>query len=375
MTSKLRVMTVVGTRPEIVRLSQLIKLIDEHAEHLVVHTGQNSTESLSDVFFSDLALRDPDVFVKSDSSTFAAFCATTFPSIEKEISRFRPEAFIVLGDTNSALTSIVAKKHGVPVYHCEAGNRSFDSNVPEELNRRLVDQVSDFNIVYSEFARQNLLNEGYSQRFVFKSGSPMAEVIAANREQIAASSVLEKLNLESRSYLLVSLHRQENIDHPRRLTTALESLDAAKSHFDKRIVLSAHPRLVDKAGSLLSSFEEWNVAEPFGFIDYMKLQSSAFCVISDSGSISEEAAALGFPAVTLRDSMERQEALEMGILPMAGLESGQLLTAVEFAVSLPPRQSPADYRDCQFALRVWNLILSTARLATQWTGKRSFENS
>lgn len=372
MTSKLRVMTLVGTRPEIVRLSQFIKLIDEHADHLLVHTGQNSTESLSDVFFSDLALRDPDVFLESDSSTFATFCATTFPSIEKEISRFRPHAFVVLGDTNSALSSIVAKKHGVPVYHCEAGNRSFDSNVPEELNRRLIDQVSDFNIVYSEFARQNLLNEGFSQRFVFKSGSPMAEVIAANSAEVAASSVLERLKLRSGSFFLVSLHRQENIDHPTRLIAALESLDAARSHFDKQIVISAHPRLVDKAKDLLSSFEEWIVAEPFGFLDYMKLQSSAFCVISDSGSISEEAAVVGFPAVTLRDSMERQEALEMGVLPMAGLESGQLVTAVEFAVSIPPRTAPADYQDSQFAVRVCNLILSTAGLAKQWTGSRSF---
>jgi len=367
---KLRVMTVVGTRPEIIRLSQLIKLIDNEAEQLLVHTDQNSTESLSEIFFADLRLRDPDVHLNADNSSFSLFCATVFPAVERELIRFSPDVFLVLGDTNSSLTALVAKKHGVPVYHLEAGNRSFDSNVPEELNRRLVDTIADVNFPYSEFARQNLLKEGHSQRFIFKSGSPMGEVYNQYRNQIERSQILNSLALEPKSYLLVSLHRQENIDDPYRLRTALNAVESARAATGKTALVSAHPRLLDKAKDLLADFSEWIVSGPFGFLDYSFLQMNAFCVVSDSGSISEEAAVAGFSAVTLRDSMERQEALEMGVVPMVGLEAGTLASAVQFAVGNQVSNLPSDYAIDNFSVRVWSVISSTASLAHTWSGRR-----
>lgn len=369
---RIRVMLVLGTRPEIIRLSSLIKILDTYSDLRLIHTGQNFTETLSSVFFQDFEIRKPDIFLGGDTSSFAAFCASTFPAIEEQIREFDPEVFVTLGDTNSALSSIVAKKSGVVVYHLEAGNRSFDANVPEELNRRISDHVADFNLPYSDFARSNLLREGLSPRFIFKTGSPMRELIRTYQTQITGSNVLTRLDLKPKGYLLVSLHRQENIDAPQRLHDILNEIEEYREKSGKDVVLSAHPRFIDKAKERLHQLDAWTVSEPYSFFDYMKLQLSSFCVVSDSGSVSEEAGIAGFAAVTLRDSMERQEALEMGVVPMAGVSMSSLANAIEFSTQ---RESfpaiPSDYQEENFSDRVWAIILSTHAVAKSWTGERN----
>lgn len=368
-------MTVLGTRPELIRTSSLTRLIDENATQFVLHTGQNAAPALSDIFFSELGIREPDLRLEPTFTSFAGFVSEIFPRVEREIRNFDPEAFVVLGDTNSALTALVAKKMGIAVYHLEAGNRSFDTNVPEELNRRLVDQIADINLPYSEFARQNLIREGFNPRFIFKSGSPMSEVISNFKGQFASSTILKRLNLMPDSYLLVSLHRQENIDQASRLSSAIDALEDLRRASGKKVVVSCHPRLRSHLKLEQYPTEAWISQEPFGFFDYMHLQMHSHCVISDSGSVSEEASLLGFSAVTLRDSMERQEALELGVLSMSGLASESLLESVRFAVRSSPREIPEDYKASDFSHRVWSVISSTARLVPSWTGFRGMDQS
>ncbi|MDA9854026.1 UDP-N-acetyl glucosamine 2-epimerase [Aquiluna sp.] len=366
-------MTVLGTRPELIRTSSLTRLIDENATQFVIHTGQNASPGLNDIFFNELNIREPDLRLEPNFKTFGSFVSEIFPKVETEIRRFEPEAFVVLGDTNSALTALLAKKLGVAVYHLEAGNRSFDPNVPEELNRRLVDQIADVNLPYSEFARQNLIREGFNPRFIFKSGSPMNEVISNFQGKFASSSVLERLNLKPDSYFVVSLHRQENINQMSRLRSALDALDDLRRATGKKVVVSCHPRLSSQLKFVKELNDDWITEEPFGFFDYMNLQINSHCVISDSGSVSEEASLLGFSAVTLRDSMERQEALELGVVTMSGLTSESLKEAVHFAVRSSPQEIPTDYKGSDFSHRVWSVISSTARLIPMWTGFRGLD--
>ena len=365
MTKKLKVMTVVGTRPEIIRLSATIKLLDEHADHILVHTGQNYDYELNEVFFEDLGLREPDHFLNADTSSLGSALGSIIAGTEKVLQEEKPDAFLVLGDTNSCISALMAKRMKVPVFHMEAGNRSFDENVPEETNRRLVDHISDYNLVYTEHGRRNLLGEGIHPSRILLTGSPMREVLEQNREQIEASTILEDLELEPQGYFLVSLHREENVDNPERLAKAVETLRAVRDEYGLPVLVSTHPRTRKRLEALGISEEPGIIFhKPFGFHDYNKLQMESKLVLSDSGTISEESSILGFPAVTIRNQIERPEALDTGAIITAGLAPDVVLDSVRVALGLysPGNSSriPAEYLVSDTATRAVSFIRSTA---------------
>lgn len=370
---KLRVATVVGTRPEIIRLSRLVPLLDEHTEHTFIHTGQNHDPNLKDVFFRDLQLREPDFYLGVSTSSPMTSMAETLIGVENVLQAGRFDAFLVLGDTNSAIAILVARRMGIPSYHLEAGNRSFDANVPEEINRRMVDHLATFNLPYSEAARRNLLAEGIHPRFISLSGSPMPEVLTFYRNQILESSVLGSLGVKSGEYFLVSAHRQENVDSAKRLETLVTSLNKLCDTFDSKIIFPVHPRTRAKLDGLdIKIDDRVLVSDPLGFFDFVALQKSARCVLSDSGTISEESAILGFPALTIRDSMERPEALETGSMQMVGLDFDEIIRGI---VRLERRESsvevPIDYTVSNFSERVLGFIESTAPRVASWIGQRA----
>lgn len=370
-----KVMTVVGTRPEIIRLSRVITRLDQTLDHVLVHTGQNWDPMLSDVFFSELELRQPDRFLGVDTSSLGTVLGGVLAGIEKAILEERPDALLVLGDTNSCIAALMGRRMKVPVYHMEAGNRCFDQNVPEETNRRMVDHVSDFNLVYTEHARRNLLAEGLHPRRIMHTGSPMREVLEHYRPKIDASTVLQRLELEPRGYFLVSAHREENVDDPTRLGQLLQCLRAVRDTWGLPVLVSTHPRTrkrleqrADEPGSL----DGIAFHEPFGFLDYVYLQMYAKCTLSDSGTISEESAILGFPAVTLRDSIERPEALDAGSIIMTGLDADGVISAASVVINNFTDEVPevADYSITDTASRVINYIFSTVRRHHDWAGIR-----
>ncbi|PZG18264.1 UDP-N-acetylglucosamine 2-epimerase (non-hydrolyzing) [Micromonospora craterilacus] len=371
-----RVMTVVGTRPEIIRLSRIMDRLDRTVDHVLIHTGQNWDRSLSDVFFAEMCLREPDRFLRVDTSSLGRVLGGVLVGVEDAIREQRPDALLVLGDTNSAIAALMARRMRVPVYHMEAGNRCFDLNVPEETNRRLVDHVADFNLVYSEHARRNLLAEGLHPRRILHTGSPMREVLDHYRPQIEGSSVLRQLELEPGRYFVVSAHREENVDHPARLRRLLDCLRAVRGEWGLPILVSTHPRTRKRLESLTDDATDLDgiaFHEPFGFFDYVRLQTQARCVLSDSGTISEEAAILGFPAVTLRDSMERPEALDAGGIIMTGLDRDGVVEAVRVAtdqVAVAGVPCPPDYQVADTSRLVVNFILSTVRRHHDWAGIR-----
>lgn len=373
----LKVMTVVGTRPELIRLSQVILRLDRTVEHVLVHTGQNYDYTLNQVFFDDLGLRQPDHALGVDTSSVGRVLGETLIRTEEVLRAERPDALFVLGDTNSCIAALMAKRMKVPVYHMEAGNRCFDENVPEETNRRMVDHVADFNLVYTEHARRNLLAEGLHPRRILLTGSPMREVLDAYRQQINASTVLDRLSLTERGYFLVSAHREENVDSPERLGQLIDCLTAVHREFELPVLVSTHPRtrkrLEAAEGELPTGID---FHEPFGFHDYNRLQLSAACVLSDSGTIAEEATILGFPAITLRDSIERPEALDTGGIVMTGLDQRDVLEAVRHCVDDPGRGQvsahvPEDYQIINTSERAVSFIRSTARRHHDWAGIRN----
>lgn len=371
---KLKVTTILGTRPEIIRLSCLIEKMDSVFDQRVVHTGQNFDRHLSSVFFNELGIRTPNLFLQTRVQTFGSFLASMLEGIEAELTENRPDAVVILGDTNSALSAIVAKRMGIPIYHLEAGNRSFDPNVPEEVNRKVVDHLADFNLAYTKLAKENLIREGLHPRYLTIIGSPLKEVFDRNLQRINESKVLEKLSLRKNEYFLVSAHRQENIDSPSRLRMLIDSLDAVAERYRLPIILSTHPRLQSKLeqmnGTVVNSLLQPH--SPFGFIDYSSLQMNARLVISDSGSISEEAAILGFNAITIRDSMERPEALEKGSILMSGLKATGVLESISIAENLGvPGEIPDEYLVSDTSRRVISFISSTIRQHTFWSGLRT----
>lgn len=364
----IKVTTIVGTRPEIIRLSEIIKHFDKIFSHRFIHTGQNQDPNLSDIFFEDLNLRQPDLFLGNSSSTLGKFISNLFEKIEEEFINHRPDAIVILGDTNSALSAILAKRMAIPVYHLEAGNRSFDKNVPEEINRKIVDHTSDFNLVYTEHARTNLLMEGLHPRTIALIGSPLREVISKNLKKINESKIVDKLNLQKNKYVLVSSHRQENIDFPERFDELIKSLKDVSAKLDMPVLVSTHPRTKKILGQDKSSVSEsLKFHDPFNFSDYNNLQKNAFVVLSDSGTISEESAMLNFKAITIRNSMERPEALEAGSIVMAGIKSKNVLEAIKI-VSETPRSLtiPEAYKVEDCALRTANFILSTINEYKFW---------
>jgi UDP-N-acetylglucosamine 2-epimerase len=358
-------MTVVGTRPEIIRLSCTLQRLDRTFDHTLVHTGQNYDHQLSQVFFDELGLRAPDRYLAVDTSSLARVLGGTLIGVEEAIAAVQPDALLVLGDTNSSIAAVIGKRMQVPVYHMEAGNRCFDANVPEETNRRLVDHVADFNLVYTEHARRNLLAEGLPAQRIMLTGSPMAEVLASYAADIGRSPVLDQLNLQPGGYLLVSVHRQENVDDPDRLLALLETLDSVHRRFERPVLVSTHPRTEARLQSLGAVTPGGiQFRSPFGFFDYVTLQRNAYCVLSDSGTISEEAAILNFPAVTLRESTERPEALETASMITSGLDPSVVCDAINLISvqrsehSNPP--VPLEYTIVNCAQRVANFLISTA---------------
>ncbi len=367
MSAPIKVMTVFGTRPEIIRLSAVLRKLDECARHVTVHTGQNYDYGLNGVFFRDFGLREPDYFLEVKSATVGEQIGKILIRGEEVIRRERPDALLVLGDTNSALVAIIAKRYKVPVFHMEAGNRCFDENVPEELNRRIVDHIADINLCYTDHARRYLLREGLPPGRVFVTGSPMAEVLHNHREQIAASDVLERLELTQRGYLVVSAHREENIESPTRRSALLETLQRVHTMYERPLIVSTHPRTAQRLGEQTAELPDGiRFCEPFGFFDYVHLQQHAFCVLSDSGTIFEESSILGFPAVVLRDSTERPEAIDTGACVQTGVDPDLVLAGIELAVAErdcdQEQRVPYDYRHTNVSSRVVRHILGQARI-------------
>lgn len=371
----MKVVTVVGTRPEIIRLAAVMRRLDSTPgiEHVLVHTGQNWDHELNQVFFDELDLRLPDHVLDVDVSSLGATLGDIVSKTEAVLAAERPDAFLVLGDTNSALSLIMAKRMQIPTYHMEAGNRCFDANVPEETNRRLVDHTADFNLAYTEHARRNLLAEGLHPRRVLVTGSPMHEVLDLYREQIEASDALEGLGVTPGEYFLVSAHREENVDNPERLASLVASLNKVAAEWGRPILVSTHPRTRKRleADSGLEVDPLIRFHPPFGFLDYNKLQTQAACVLSDSGTIAEESTMLGFPAITLRSSIERPEALDTGSITMTDLDPDAVVAGMRFAMDRPGNPVlPADYAITNTSERVVNFILSTVGQHRFWSGLR-----
>lgn len=370
--TKPRVLTLVGTRPEIIRLSTLIPKLDTHTEHVFIHTGQNSAPQLNDVFFDDLALRRPDHYLGVDTSSMGSVMAGTIIEVEKTIKEFHPDALMVLGDTNSAIGALVAERFHIPVYHMEAGNRSFDANVPEEMNRRMVDHISTFNLPYNSYSYGNLIREGIHPRFLQITGSPIAEIWRQQSARVEASSILEDLGVKTGGYLLVSLHRQENVDDPTRLKSLLQAIRALSERDGLEVIFSTHPRTKIRISDLESETSGFRFLEAFGYLNYMKLQQHAALVISDSGTISEESAIVGFRAISARNSIERQEAIDSGHTVLSGTDQDSVLRSFDFLSSreFEPDKLPEGYEITNFSERVLSFFFSTYHQANNWLGRK-----
>jgi UDP-N-acetyl-L-fucosamine synthase len=372
--SKIKVLTVVGTRPEIIRLSRTIALLDQHVNHILVHTGQNYDYELNEIFFKELDLRKPDYFLNVDTSSLGATIGDIMRKSEEVLKKERPDAMLVLGDTNSCLSAYMAKRMHIPIFHMEAGNRSFDFNVPEEVNRRIIDHIADFNLVYTEHARRHLLAEGLPHRRIYLTGSPMNEVINHYLPEIQKSEVLESKGLIKKQYFVVSTHREENVDNPVNLKKILDLLNDLAGKFQVPIIISTHPRTRKRLEELshIAMNELLRYEKPFGFLDYVNLQMNSLCTISDSGTISEESAILSFPAISLRESMERPEAQDAGTIILTGFDPDVVLDSIEMVIKEHNEPSerivPADYMVPDTSWRVLKLIMGNSKLSNNWWG-------
>lgn len=327
---RLKVVTIVGTRPEIIRLSRVIPLLDAHCDHVLAHTGQNYDYELNEIFFTDLSIRRPDRFLEAAGGSSAETIGNVVARADEMLRTERPDAVLILGDTNSCLAAIAAKRLKIPVFHMEAGNRCFDQRVPEEINRKIVDHISDVNLTYSVIARENLLREGLSPDMVIRTGSPMLEVLNHYRGDIAASDILSRLGLKPGAYFVVSMHREENVDRSENLRKVAGILDDLAERFGLPIILSTHPRTQKRIDEQQMRFHPLvEVAKPFGFTDYIALQTSASAVLSDSGTITEEASILNFPALNLRETHERHEGMEEAAVMMVGLNAARVRQALD----------------------------------------------
>ena len=358
---KLKVVTVVGTRPEIIRLSRVMAALDEATDHLIVHTGQNYDYELSEVFFQELGIRRPDRFLEAGGGSPAEMIGKAIIAADEVFAAEKPDALLVLGDTNSSLTVIPAKRRRIPIFHMEAGNRCFDQRTPEETNRRIVDHTADVNLPYSAIARDYLLAEGLPPDRIVKTGSPMLEVLTHYRSGIEASDVLGRLDLQPHHYLVVSVHREENVDSDRQIGRLAETLAAVGEAYDEPILFGAHPRTRKRIEALGLTFDaRVRLMKPFGFFDYNALQLGARAVLSDSGTISEESAILGFPALNLREAHERPEAMEEAAVMMTGLDPERVLQGLAILKGQSGRRVrlPADYAVPDVSQKVVRIILS-----------------
>ena len=370
---KMKVMTILGTRPEIIRLSACIKACDKYFNHVLVHTGQNWDYTLNEMFFKDLELRQPDYFLNSVGKdlgeTMGNNIAKSYEVIEKE----KPDAVLILGDTNSALSAISAKRLKVPIFHMEAGNRCWDWNVSEMINRKIVDAISDINLPYTEHSRRYLLSEGIDGKTMFVTGSPMREVLKEYRGKIEESKVLETLGLQPHKYILLSSHREENIDNEEHFMSLMTAINHIAETYRMPVIYSTHPRsrkFIEKRNFQFHPLVQ--TLKPFGFMDYNKLQMNSYCVLSDSGTLSEESAMLGFPAVLIRTSTERPEVLDKGSIVIGGITEKDICQAMDMAVSMYENKEPyvmaEDYADTNVSLKVVKIIQSYAKIVniTTW---------
>jgi len=375
---KMKVMTILGTRPEIIRLSAVIQKCDQYFNHILVHTGQNWDYTLNQVFFEDLGLRAPDYYLdsvgKNLGETMGNIIAKSYEVIHKE----KPDALLVLGDTNSALAAISAKRLKVPIFHMEAGNRCWDWNVSEMINRKIVDHISDINLPYTEHSRRYLLSEGLDGKTIFVTGSPMREVLDSHMEGIQKSDVLQRLSLEKNRYILVSAHREENIDNEEHFMSLMTAINDMAEQYQMPVIYSTHPRsrkFIEQRNFHFHPLVQ--SLKPFGFLDYNKLQMNAYCVLSDSGTLSEESAMLDFAGVLIRTSTERPEVLDKGTVVIGGITTKDISQALEMAVFMRDNKEktemPADYHDTNVSVKVVKLIQSYAKIVNETVWGKNFQ--
>lgn len=359
----MKVMTILGTRPEMIKLSQIIQKLDKHTEHILVHTGQNYDYELNEIFYEDLGLRKPDYSLHMGKASLGSALGHLFDEIGTVLENERPDAVVILGDTNSALAGILVKRMKIPLFHLEAGNRCFDENVPEEINRRILDHISDVNLVYTQGQRLYLRDEGIAKDRIFVMGSPMKEVI----QNVPNSDIVSRMNLAVDGYFLVSIHRDENVEIPENLTILLETLEAIYEKYKLPIIVTTHPRLRKRLQD--KPIKGVQFLPPFGFKDYVSLQLNAKCVISDSGTISEESAILGFPAITIRNAIERAEAIDAGSILMTGVDKENILNCLEIVKA--PTEIPDEYDIDNCSERVLRVVLGFTPYVNKYVwGKR-----
>ena len=368
----MKVVTIVGTRPEIIRLAAIIKKLDRYCQHVLVHTGQNYDFTLNQVFFRDLDLRPPDRVLDVKADTLHEQLGKIISQTGQVLAEERPDALVVLGDTNSSLSVINAKRMKIPIFHIEAGDRSYDENVPEELNRRIVDHTADVNLAYTEHSRRNLLREGIHPRKIFVVGSPIREVYEDLKDKFAASTILTELKLEPGKFITASIHREENVDRKGGLATLVESFNGLCEKYTFPIVVSTHPRTrrrLEQLGLLAASHALINWHEPFGLIDFIALQTKSFCVVSDSGTIHEDSSILDFPAIAIRRATEKQESIDAGHCLITGLERGSVLRAVDLVTRerVDQRRSPMPeaYAPLDVSGKVARIVLGMATLVDE----------
>jgi len=360
-------------------------LLDEHVNHIIVHTGQNYDYELNEIFFKELDLRKPDYFLNVDTSSLGSAVGDIIKKSEEVLKKEQPDALLVLGDTNSCLSAYMAKRMHIPIFHMEAGNRCFDFNVPEETNRRVIDHIADFNLVYTEHARRHLISEGLPHRRIYLTGSPMNEVLNYYLPKIKESKILQRLKLKEKKYFVVSTHREENVDNPENLKKIINVLKKLSNEYNYPIIVSTHPRTRKRIEALnthhsspITHHKLIQFLKPFGFLDYVNLQMHAACTISDSGTISEESAILSFPAISLRESMERPEAQDSGSIILTGFDEHVVLSSVKAVIKKysinKTSEIPNDYQVKYTSWRVLNLILGLSNLSNKWAGIIKYGN-
>lgn len=360
----MKIMTIIGTRPELIKLSTTINLLDKHTQQILVHTGQNYDYELNGIFYDELKVRKPDYFLNAACDTPSQTVAAIIAKTDELLATQNPDAFLLLGDTNSCLAAYAAKRHHVPIFHLEAGNRCFDQRVPEEINRKLIDHLSDINLVYTEHARRYLLQEGLRGEIVLKVGSPMQEIYNLHMSNILQSNILNKLNLASQKYFILSFHREENVDNPINFHNLLQSLIEIEDRYKIPLIISTHPRTRKRleAINFINTHKNMRFLPPLGFYDYVFMQMHAFCAISDSGTITEESSLLGFPAITIRQTHERPEGMDEGTLIMSGLHSENVLQAIDVVTQFPREKritnKVQDYLVDNFSHKVLRIIFS-----------------
>ena len=355
---KYKIFTVLGTRPEIIKLSRIINIFDQFFNHKIVHTGQNFDYELNEIFFKELRIRKPDIYLNCAKRTSIETISEILIKFEKLIKKDRPDAIFVLGDTNSAFASLSAKKNRIPIFHFEAGNRCFDNNVPEEINRKIVDHISDFNFTYTEISKQNLIREGIEPEKIINIGSPMKEVFEYYKKQINLSKILKTLKIKKNKYFLVSIHREENVDNLKKLKTFLESIDSLCNTFNIKAIISTHYRTAKKLENISYKSENLIFKKPFGFIDYMFLQKNSFVNLSDSGTLSEESSILGKSSIHLRHCTERPEGLENGAIVIGGSSIKKLTTAVKINLSSKMTVNHSSYNKSNISYLVLKSVVS-----------------